>query len=150
MEKLRNILRVTDLISSGSACCTQAGWLANLQFEIGNVSMGLSYVWNNFLYRTIYSNFGLISWTQSPDVLLGFHSSLKRWCVFFFPQGFLRAVSKFIKIFTIKIFTSFILTLLLCWSSRISDWFLPPHLSEAPLLPSASPCAATKTQCSQK
>lgn len=31
---------------------------------------------------------------------------------FFFPKGFLRAASKFIKIFTIKISTSFILTLL--------------------------------------
>ena len=85
-EKLRNILRVTDLISSGSECCTQAAWLENLHFEIGNVSMGLSYVWNNFLYRAIYSNFGWMSWTQSPDVLLGFHSSLKRWCGFFFPR----------------------------------------------------------------
>lgn len=144
-EKLRNILRVTDLISSGSECCTQAAWLENLHFAIRNVSMGLSYVWNNFLYRTIYSNFGWMSWTQSPDVLLGFHSSLKRWCGFFLPQGFLRAVSKFIKIFTIKIFTSFILTLLRCWSSHIFDWFLLPCLSEAPLLPSMSPCAAIKT-----
>ena len=148
-EKLRNILRVTDLISSGSECCTQAAWLENLHFEIRNVSMGLSYVWNNFLYRAIYSNFGWMSWTHSPDVLLGFHSSLKRWYVFF-SQGFLRAVSKFIKIVTIKIFTSFILTLLHCWSSHISDWFLLPCLSEAPLLPSVSPCAEIKTWGSPK
>lgn len=54
---------------------------------------------------------------------------------FFFFKGCLRAVSKFIKIFIVKIFTSFSLTLLHCFSSHISNWFLLPHLSWAPFAP---------------
>lgn len=63
----------------------------------------------------------------------------------FFSKGFLRAVSKFIKIFTIKISTSFILPLLCCCSSWISNWFYCVVSFELSLLPNVAcvtvPCS---------
>lgn len=132
-EKLRNLSRSQSGMSGRARFCSQAPALR----ICGSKSVTSHWPVIHFpplsVHRPIYSNFVLMSWKQSADVPQGFHSSSKTWVVVFsfsFFKDFLRAISKFIKTFTVRVCTSFIRTLLLCHSSHISSWFLWPHLSQ--------------------
>lgn len=111
-EKLRNLSRSQSGMSGRARFCSQAPALR----ICGSKSVTSHWPVIHFpplsVHRPIYSNFVLMSWKQSADVPQGFHSSSKTWVVVFsfsFFKDFLRAISKFIKTFTVRVCTSFIL-----------------------------------------
>lgn len=72
-------------------------------------------------------------------MLRGFHSSSETWVFFSFFKGFLRAVSKFIKIFIVTVSTSLILTPPIAILLTFPTGFYCPVSLVLPLPPNVGP-----------